>query len=64
MLFLLRDHVYPRLPDLIAKEINGQVLTLSPIEIISDEEKQMNKDYFSKMHDNLNNLKIALKCIS
>jgi zinc transport system substrate-binding protein len=35
---------------------------LSPIEIISDAEKQMNKDYFSKMHDNLNNLKIALKC--
>jgi zinc transport system substrate-binding protein len=58
------DHVDSRLPDLIAKEINGQVLTLSPIETISDEEKQMNKDYFSKMHDNLNNLKIALKCTS
>ncbi len=58
------DHADPRLPDLIAKEINGQVLTLSPIEIISDEEKQMNKDYFSKMRDNLNNLKIALKCTS
>ena len=56
------DHVDPRLPDLIAKEINGQVLTLSPIEIISDAEKQMNKDYFSKMHDNLNSLKMALKC--
>ena len=58
------DHADPRLPDLIAKEINGHVLTLSPIEIISDEEKQMNKHYISKMHDNLNNIKIALKCTS
>jgi zinc transport system substrate-binding protein len=56
------DNVDPRLPDLIAQEINGQVLILSPIEIISDEEKQMNKDYFSKMYDNLDNLKTALKC--
>ncbi len=52
----------PRLSDTIAQEINGQVLILSPIETISDEEKQMNKDYFSKMYDNLDNLKIALKC--
>jgi len=58
------DHIDPRLSELIAKEINGQVLILSPIEILSDEEKQMNKDYFSKMYDNLNNLKIALKCTS
>ncbi len=56
------DNMDPRLPDTVAQEINGQVLTLSPIETISDEEKQMNKDYFSKMYDNLNNLKIALKC--
>jgi zinc transport system substrate-binding protein len=56
------DNMDPRLSDLIAQEINGQVLTLSPIEMISDGEKQMNKDYFSKMYDNLNNLKTALKC--
>ncbi len=56
------DNMDPRLSDIIAQEINGQVLTLSPFETISDEEKQMNKDYFSKMYDNLNNLKIALKC--
>jgi zinc transport system substrate-binding protein len=56
------DNMDPRLSDIIAQEINGQVLTLSPIETITDEEKQMNKDYFSKMYDNLNNLKIALKC--
>ncbi len=56
------DNMDPRLPDTVAQEINGQVLTLSPIETISDEEKQMNKDYFSKMYDNLNNLRIALKC--
>ncbi|HYO06649.1 MAG TPA: zinc ABC transporter substrate-binding protein, partial [Phototrophicaceae bacterium] len=56
------DNMDPRLSDIIAQEINGQVMTLSPIETITDEEKQMNKDYFSKMYDNLNNLKIALKC--
>ncbi|MBA3283454.1 MAG: zinc ABC transporter substrate-binding protein [Nitrosopumilus sp.] len=56
------DNIDPRLSDTVAQEINGQVLTLSPIETISDEEKQMNKDYISKMYDNLNNLKIALKC--
>ncbi len=56
------DNVDPRLTETIAQEINGQVLTLSPIETISDEEIQMNRDYFSKMYDNLNNLKIALKC--
>jgi zinc transport system substrate-binding protein len=56
------ENADPRLSDTVAQEINGQVLTLSPIETISDEEKQMNKDYFSKMYDNLNNLKIALKC--
>ncbi len=56
------DNVDPRLSDTVAQAINGQVLTLSPIETISDEEKQKNKDYFSKMYDNLNNLKIALKC--
>jgi len=56
------EGVDPRLSDTIAQEISGQVLILSPIETISDEEKQMNKDYFSKMYDNLNNLKTALKC--
>ncbi|MDP8907002.1 MAG: zinc ABC transporter substrate-binding protein [Thermoproteota archaeon] len=56
------DNMDPRLLGTVAQEINGRVLTLSPIETISDEEKQMNKDYFSKMYDNLNNLKIALKC--
>ncbi len=58
------DNIDPRLSNTIANEINGQVLILSPIEILSDEEKQMNKDYFSKMYDNMNNLKIALKCTS
>jgi zinc transport system substrate-binding protein len=56
------DNIDPRLPELIAKEINGQVLTLSTLEIVTEKEQQMNADYFSKMYENLKNLRIALKC--
>ncbi len=56
------DNIDPRLPELIAKEINGQVLTLSTLEIVTEEEQRMNADYFSKMYENLKNLKIALEC--
>lgn len=52
----------PRLSGSVAKEINGKVLVLNPIETISSEEQNLNKNYFTKMLENLNNLKIALKC--
>ena len=39
----------------IADEIGGKVLVLSPLEVVSDEE-----DYVSKMTQNLENLREAL----
>jgi len=56
------DNIEPRLAQTISEEIGGQVLILSPIEMISQKELDLKKDYFSKMYDNLNNLKIALGC--
>jgi zinc transport system substrate-binding protein len=56
------DNIEPRLSNTIASEIGGKVLILSPIEMITQEEHDLGEDYFSKMYDNLNNLKIALEC--
>lgn len=56
------DNIEPRLAQTISEEIGGQVLILSPIEMISQKELDLKKDYFSKMYDNLNNLKTALGC--
>ncbi len=58
------DNIDPRLSNTIANEIHGKVLLLSPIEMISDKEQKLNEDYFSKMYQNLENLKMALKCTS
>ena len=48
------ENVNTRTSEVIANEISGKVLVLSPLEILSDE------TYISKMTDNLNNLKEAL----
>ncbi len=56
------DNMEPRLSNTIANEIGGKVMILSPIEMITQEEQTLGKDYFSKMYDNLDNLKIALRC--
>ena len=56
------DNIEPRLSNTIANEIGGKVMILSPIEMITQEEQTLGKDYFSKMYDNLDNLKIALRC--
>jgi len=56
------DNVEPRLSNTIANEIGGKVMILSPIEMITQEEQTSDKDYISKMYDNLDNLKIALRC--
>ena len=48
------EHVNTRTSEIIANEIDGKVLVLSPLEILSDE------TYISKMTDNLKNLKEAL----
>jgi zinc transport system substrate-binding protein len=47
----------------ISEEIpNGRVLVLSPIEGINSTEQKVAKDYFDKMNENINNLKIGLQC--
>jgi zinc transport system substrate-binding protein len=56
------EGIEPRLSNTIANEIGGEVMILSPIEMITQEEQTLGKDYISKMYDNLENLKIALKC--
>jgi zinc transport system substrate-binding protein len=55
--------VDPRFAEVIAQEIpNGKVLVLSPIEGIKKKEQDVGVDYIDKMKENLNNLKIGLKC--
>jgi len=49
------EGVDPRTSDVIAREINGKVLILSPLEIFDD-----NSSYIQKMEQNLSNLKVAL----
>jgi len=48
------ENVNTRTSEIIANEIDGKVLVLSPLEVLSD------GTYFSKMTDNLNNLEEAL----
>ena len=48
------ESVNTKTSQIIANEIGGKVLVLSPLEIVSDE------NYISKMNQNLENLKEAL----
>ena len=53
----------PRSAQVIAQEIpGGKVLTLSPIEGITDEEQNKGIGYIDKMKQNADNLKIGLEC--
>jgi zinc transport system substrate-binding protein len=55
--------VDPRLTNVIAQEIpNGKVLVLSPIEGISIEERNAGMGYLDKMNENIENLRLGLKC--
>jgi zinc transport system substrate-binding protein len=55
--------VDPRLANVIAQEIpNGKVLVLSPIEGISKEEQNAGTSYLDKMNENIENLRLGLKC--
>jgi zinc transport system substrate-binding protein len=57
------DLVDPRLVNVIATEIpNGKVLILSPIEGIDEEEQKAGKGYIDKMRQNIQNLKVGLRC--
>jgi zinc transport system substrate-binding protein len=47
----------------IAQEIpGGKVVILSPIEGVEKEEQNAGIGYVDKMKENLNNIKIGLKC--
>jgi zinc transport system substrate-binding protein len=55
--------VDPRFAEVIAQEIpGGKVVILSPIEGVGKEEQIAGIGYIDKMKENLNNLKIGLKC--
>lgn len=56
------DLIDPRLAQVLADEAGAQVMVLSPIEGLSDEDVAQGKDYIGKMQDNLDALKIALEC--
>jgi zinc transport system substrate-binding protein len=56
--------VDPRLAQVIAGEIpNGRVLVLSPIEGLDAEEERKGAGYIDKMVENVENLKVGLKCM-
>ena len=58
------DLVDPRLANVIAGEIpNGQVLVLSPIEGLERAELEQGLGYIEKMRENVENLKVGLKCL-
>jgi len=54
--------VSPKLAQTIAREIGAKTLVLNPIEGLNDEEITSGQDYFTKMQQNLTNLKVALTC--
>ncbi len=55
--------VDPRLAQVIAGEIpGGQVLVLSPLEGVNAEEERKGTGYIDKMRENVENLKVGLKC--
>lgn len=54
--------VSPRLAQVLADEAGAQVMILSPLEGLSDEDSKAGKSYLDKMENNLQSLKIALEC--
>jgi zinc transport system substrate-binding protein len=55
--------VSPKLSQTIASEVGAQTLVLNPIEGLTLNDLAQGRTYLTVMHDNLNNLKIALDCI-
>jgi zinc transport system substrate-binding protein len=54
--------VDPKLANVLADEAGAQVLLLSPLEGITEEEQANGISYLEKMEENLMNIKIALEC--
>ena len=51
-----------RFSETIANEIDGEILLLSPLERLTEEELNQKVTYFDKMMQNLINLEIGLEC--
>jgi zinc transport system substrate-binding protein len=56
------DLIDPRLAAVLADEAGVQVMILSPVEGLTQEDITAEKTYISKMEENLANLKVALDC--
>ncbi len=54
--------INPRLAEILAAEVGAEVLLLSPIEGLTNEELGEDLTYLDKMEQNLQNLKIGLEC--
>lgn len=54
--------ISPKFAETIAFEIGINTLLLDPLEGISQNELQSGENYFTKMEENLTNLKLALQC--
>ena len=54
----------PKLAAALASEVGAQTLVLNPLESLSKDDLAVGEDYFTKMRENLNNLRIALDCSS
>jgi zinc transport system substrate-binding protein len=57
------DLLDPRLANVIAQEVpNGKVLILSPLEGLDQQEQKAGIGYVDKMNENIQNLRVGLKC--
>ncbi|MEM2761164.1 MAG: zinc ABC transporter substrate-binding protein [Nitrososphaerales archaeon] len=54
--------VNPRLAEVLAFEVGAQVLILSPVEGLTDEEVRQGLTYIEKMEQNVQNLRVGLDC--
>ena len=52
----------PRLAEVLADEAGVQVMILSPLEGLTQQDTVAGKNYISKMEENLENLRVALDC--
>jgi zinc transport system substrate-binding protein len=54
--------VSPKLAETLANEVGAKTLALNPIEGLTDSDLAQGKNYFTIQRENLNNLRLALKC--
>jgi zinc transport system substrate-binding protein len=52
----------PKALEVLARELGAKILTLDPIEGLSEEDEKAGKNYLSLMEENLGNLRIGLEC--